>query len=143
MRAKSSAGVVVVGARGIVPVVRAGSGAWVGGWVVGASGRWWRVLVPTVGARPSEQPGSAQQPSCELGSTVGGAPLLSHGFCPRKSRVRPARASVASCGEGRDLLGAAGDGGVPRDAAGDDDEQLPQERGGDRCAGLAGLEGVV
>jgi hypothetical protein len=53
--------------------------------------RRWRVPASTLRARPSEQTGSAQQPSCELGWRVGGAPLLRNGFYPRESRVRPAR----------------------------------------------------
>lgn len=126
---------LVLGRVASVPLRRAGWGL-VGGMELGCDWPWWRVLVPTVGARPSQQPGSAQQPSCELGSTVGGALLLSYGFFPRAMRVRPARASVASRGQGRHLL-AGGDSGVPGHAAGDDDEELPQERGGDRGAGLA------
>ena len=46
---------------------------------------------PTLRARPSKQPGSSQQPSCELWWRVGGAPLLGIGFYPRGSRVSPAR----------------------------------------------------
>lgn len=56
---------------------------------------WWVRLAVSAGAasalraRPSEQPGSAQRPSCELGWRVGGAPLLIVGFYPWRNRVRP------------------------------------------------------
>src|SRR5690606_36397485 len=51
----------------------------------------------------------------------------------------------ASCGLVDHLLGlvAAGDGGVPGDASGDDDEELAQQSRGDRGAGLAVAQRVV
>jgi hypothetical protein len=92
-------------------------------------------------ARPNAQPGSAQQPSSELGFGDGRGAQAQKRVLPKgaSGSPRPQATSMSSGGGGGHLLGhggSGGDGRVPRHALGDDDEQLAQQRGGCGGAGL-------
>src|SRR5579863_5434263 len=92
-------------------------------------------------ARPNAQPGSAQQPSSELGFGGGRGAQAQNRVLPKgaSGSPRPQVTRMSSGGADGHPLGRGGPGGdgrVPGDALGDDHEQLAQQRG---CGGGAGL----
>src|ERR1700716_2640876 len=140
MRAKSNAGPDCFGRASSSPPRRRGL-IMVGGSAIGGVGGCLRPLSVLDLANNRVLPNS---PHASSGGGWAGRPCSETGSTQGRVGFAPPVTSVASSGGGRHLpRGAGGDRGVPRHSTSDHDEQLAQQRGGDRGAGLAVAQRVV
>src|SRR5919106_3493703 len=145
MTGKSRTGFPGVGARCIEPARGARMSGSVGGLVGGAPGGVGGCRCPLSVLDLANNRVVPNSPHPSSGREWAGRPCSATGSTQGRVGLAPPSASVASSGLVDHLLGlvAAGDGGVPSDASGHDDEELAQQGRGDGGAGLAVTQWVA
>ena len=142
MTAKSRASFPGVGARCIGPAWGGLVDGLVGGQVVGAAGGISGCRCPLSVLDLANNRVLPYSPHPSSGGEWAGRPCSETGSAQGSVGFAPPAASVASRGQGRHLL-AGGDGRVPGDAAGDDDEQLAQQRAAMAARAWPALSGLA